>query len=312
MGEHWIPAKKALAIAGDSFALCSRLNAGLVTARAKLWQVDNHREEDIQIPSRFWWANGHAALEQNWETGDFATWIDQKEHWQAFGVKFALSGLLEMLPFERRPLMARSLSVAGDPDWLSASEARRICCTEYRQHANFIGDLILESARMGFIAGRAVLAQGSWNLRRQQGWDWEEREWDIPDWFWQNFTGMTSITTAWETGQFSGNGKAPSAYQEVSLSGVHFSRESIEACFAPKVAANPPETEGSRRGRKREFDWEAATTAIWGRIYRGEFIPANQADVERAVQQFLTVGDKEPSVSTVRPFANRLWSEFRK
>lgn len=70
--------------------------------------------------------------------------------------------------------------------------------------------------------------------------------------------------------------------------------------------------EGVRRGRKPKYDWPAASAAIWGKIYRGELIPENQAEIERAFQAYLTIGDKEPSESTVRPFARTIWDQISK
>lgn len=70
--------------------------------------------------------------------------------------------------------------------------------------------------------------------------------------------------------------------------------------------------DGVRRGRKPKYDWPAASAAIWGKIYRGELIPENQAAIERAFQAYLTIGDKEPSESTVRPFARTIWDQISK
>ena len=46
--------------------------------------------------------------------------------------------------------------------------------------------------------------------------------------------------------------------------------------------------------------------------YRGEFKPKVQADNELAKIKSLTVGDKEPSESTVRPYASAIWLEYKK
>ena len=69
---------------------------------------------------------------------------------------------------------------------------------------------------------------------------------------------------------------------------------------------------GSPGGRKRKYDWEEGGNAIWGAIYRAELIPNNQADVEKALQAHFRIGDDDPSESTVRPYANRIWTDYSK
>jgi len=57
------------------------------------------READFApLPKEFWWAEGHDALIQDWATGDFSTWIDDKFHLQAFGTEFSRADVLAMLP----------------------------------------------------------------------------------------------------------------------------------------------------------------------------------------------------------------------
>jgi hypothetical protein len=177
MAEHWIPASKAIGIVTDAIALCSRLHAGLLLARAELLIIDHKEERSAAIPNGFWWSEGHAALEQNWQTGDFETWIDHKIHCKAFGVTIALSGILEMVPFEKRALLARSLSVAGDPDWVSAKEARLLSFKT--SNPAKAGDAILELARLGFVSGRAVKLEAYRQGPSEFETLWEQREWDI-------------------------------------------------------------------------------------------------------------------------------------
>jgi hypothetical protein len=83
----------------------------LVKSRARLFKWEERdetpsgRSSKIQreaqfaaLPPSFWWAEGHEALEQNWITGDFATWIDRTFHWQAFGTEFSRNDIAAMLP----------------------------------------------------------------------------------------------------------------------------------------------------------------------------------------------------------------------
>jgi nucleoside phosphorylase len=88
--EEWITAASALALLGKNSAatICKRAHAGLIKARAERFIRDGRPADNVDIPVEFWWAKGEAALHQNWETGDFDTWIDQRIHLEAFGVTF--------------------------------------------------------------------------------------------------------------------------------------------------------------------------------------------------------------------------------
>jgi hypothetical protein len=68
----------------------------MLRTRAKLFFVGELQVRDIELPSRFWWAEGGNAMEQNWETGDFA--VHRPERARAFGVTFHIDGLREMIP----------------------------------------------------------------------------------------------------------------------------------------------------------------------------------------------------------------------
>ncbi len=264
------------------------------------------------VPKEFWWAEGHEALEQDWKSGDFETTIDRQHHARALGVSIGLNGVLDMLDFEQRALVARSLSVAGNSAWVTAKEARQIAYGTYGVNPMQSGDAIVAAAGLGFIAGRAVLGQGSTGARDEIDWSWQEREWDIPQWFWTNFSIAGSSSFDWVTGRFSGNGYSPTKLTSITLSGVYFLRASLAALASEPTAPDDQSTVAPKRGRKQEYDWEAATARVWGQIFRGELIPENQADVEKAFQRALSVGDKEPGESTVRPYANRVWEEFKK
>ena len=308
MAEHWIDASKAIEIVPDPLALCSRLHAGLISARAALLVVDDKEEQDALIPKQFWWAEGHSALHQNWRSGDFETWIDQKINCKAFGVKIALSGLTQMLAFEQRALVSRSLSVAGDPDWISAREALRIAIQA--SNANVAGKKIIEMARLGFISGRAVQLEAYRGASSDHGVLWEQREWNVEPWYWQDFTAPSKSTLNWELGNFSGSGEGPTGIQYVILSGVHFHRKSLAALESAKASLLQPESQ--KRGRKPEYDWGAASSSIWGRLHRGEFLARTQADIEGALIDALSKGDKSPGESTVRPHAKLIWEEYQK
>jgi predicted nucleotide-binding protein len=98
MAKDWITAADALALIGLSHyqatrTICKRAHAGLVRAKAKRYFRDAQAADNVDVPAEFWWANGATALEQNWSTGDFETWLDHEIHLRAFGVTFLRSDI---------------------------------------------------------------------------------------------------------------------------------------------------------------------------------------------------------------------------
>lgn len=231
---QWIAASKALELAESNLALCERLRAGLIKSSARLFLKDDERLEEVLLPATFWWAEGREELEQDWDAGDFSTWIDHSEHWQAFGVTLDLAGVLEMLPFERRAIVSRVLSIVGNVDWVPAKEARRFAYEHGNINPAAAGGFVINKAKLGFLTARAVLAQGSSGKRDEDDWTWQFREWNIPGWFWEDFTSEGSSSQDWETGTFAGRGIGPDGTRWVTLHGVHFLRSSLPA-LAPAL-----------------------------------------------------------------------------
>ena len=144
-------------------ALAKRAHSGLLKTRARLFKWEEaedgayrsrlkvEREAQFAIlPKGFWWADGHEALEQNWVTGDFATWIDETYHWQAFGTEFARCDIVAMLPKPiageageanpERPSGAAqtsegvSISLSGDPG--RPSKGSQFYLAEFERRSN--------------------------------------------------------------------------------------------------------------------------------------------------------------------------------
>jgi len=92
--------------------ICKRAHAGLIKARAERFIRDGRSADNIDVPVEFWWAEGAAALDQNWTTGDFDTWIDHRIHLQAFGVIFWRSDIERSKP---TPLVENATSPASTP-----------------------------------------------------------------------------------------------------------------------------------------------------------------------------------------------------
>jgi hypothetical protein len=101
--EEWISAARAVVLTGMSpysakCTICKRARAGLIKARAERFIDNGKSADDVDVPAEFWWADGGKALNQNWTTGDFDTWIKSSNHLssnhlQAFGVTFRRSDI---------------------------------------------------------------------------------------------------------------------------------------------------------------------------------------------------------------------------
>jgi hypothetical protein len=114
--KGWINAASAVNLLGMKHLLgtrtiCKRAHAGLIKARAERFIRDGRSADNIDVPVEFWWAEGEAALHQNWTTGDFDTWIDHRIHLQAFGVTFWRSDIERSKP---PPLVENAASPASN------------------------------------------------------------------------------------------------------------------------------------------------------------------------------------------------------
>ena len=66
----------------------------------------------------FWWAEGHEALNQDWQAGDFSTWINHAVEVKAFGVSFDFVALSELVPADKQATALRRFSVMANDEWI--------------------------------------------------------------------------------------------------------------------------------------------------------------------------------------------------
>lgn len=281
MAEQWITAFEAKRIAGHASLLRSRADVGLIRSRAKLLLHGTEQTDNVHLPNGFWCPEGEAHIEQNWDDGDFVIWNSDGPIMRAFGVTFALNDVLELLPPEDRSVTARELSVAGNPMWMPAREARRLACEIGELNADVAWDAIITEARLGMISARAVLAEGT--KINSSKVEWEHCEWDVPQWFWENFTSVNS-TTDLEKGLFFGDKTNDGDHLTIKLSGVYFSKASLE------IFRRSDDLNGAQKARLPHKGGRPAAAfsddllcAIWGLIYQGDLKPTKQAEIERAM-----------------------------
>jgi hypothetical protein len=316
MHDLWVPATKAMSLIARELggeqvaavAISERARAKLLVATAELFMLDEERQVDAIVPAEFWWGEGHEALEQDWVRGDFSTWIERDVEARAFGVRFDWEGLRKLLSPEKAAAAVRELSVASDPTWLSAKSARKYMCEVVGSNPMSAGAELIEACRLGFVVARAVLMQCG-DTQRGSSSASGTREWDVPDWFWLNFTTVGSSAQDWDRGVFSGKGRTPRGVQYVRLSGVWFHKDSVEALN--ESPAKPASSEAaSRQGRPRKEWWDDLWCAIWGQIVHGELTPTNQAEIEKAMLHWLEGRGLSAAESTIRPMAKKAWKEW--
>lgn len=102
---EWLSAAEALrrveAVMSEGrarLAICTRAHDALIRTHAERFIKDRQIFEDIDLPTAFWWAEGHEALEQNWVSGDFSTWVNERSQWKAYGVRFLERDIAKLLP----------------------------------------------------------------------------------------------------------------------------------------------------------------------------------------------------------------------
>jgi hypothetical protein len=261
MAEHWIAAREAARIVGSTEALRGRLAAGLVRFRAQRLIVNGDVCEEVGPANEFWSNEGRERLQQDWSAGDFVSSFDGLTESRACGVQLEASDVLAMLPFEERAAAARSLSVAGNSAWISARETRRFAYDVASLPPLTAGRAVMEQCRLGFVSARAVEARWARGTDPDD-WTIERREWDIPTWFWDNFTTEGASSQDWERGTFAGQGSRPQGFGWMTLNGVHFLRSSLDVLL-PNV---PVEASANEEGAPKPNLPEAELQRWWAKL----------------------------------------------
>lgn len=237
MVQEWITAATALRYLSDQpytyneeRAICERAHSGLIAATAETLIWNGEQQSRCKIPKEFWWAEGHEALVQNWETGDFSTSIDHKIEVKAFGVSFDFPSIMELLPAERRAAAMHRISVAGDPEWIRADDLTRLIYA--RTPALRAGDVIVEACALGQLVGRAMrvtsYVKGRYGDSPRSN-EWAAIEWDVPLWFWRDFLKSQQSAQSWSLNKVKGNGVRDRLLEAIELQGLHFHRSGLAA-----------------------------------------------------------------------------------
>jgi hypothetical protein len=97
----------------------------------------------------------------------------------------------------------------------------------------------------------------------------------------------------------------------MQLTGVHFLKSALEA-LAPAKAPATLELSPNKGGRPRKEFWDDLWCAIWGEVYRGDFKPKNQAEIERTMMAWIEERGEGVAESTIKPLARKMFLEMQR
>jgi hypothetical protein len=318
-GGEWLSSAEALRRAAEVMgdfparhAIANRAHDGLVRARAERFVKHRDVLDDVDLPADFWWAGAHAALKQNWDTGDFSTWIKELWHWKAYGVRFLARDIAKMLPAktERGPQEARQ--------WMSAREAVTRVMQAAGQDSRRSLYAILAYARTGDIAARALTMKVEVSKRAEPVRTTEDRDVEVPLWFWDRCTGAESSNLDWKSGVFSGRGVYNGETFAVRLTGVRFDASGLEllapADEAPSELHEARSPASGSRGRPAAAWWDDLLIEMFRRLWEDNWQPRTQAELVEAMHEWLAhnPGDdpakpREAADSTLKARAKKLF-----
>jgi hypothetical protein len=331
MSEEWLSAAEAYRLVAEvtnpylaQRAICCRASDGMLAARARRLILGDRTVDESEVPPGFWWARGEAALTQNWTTGDFETWIDQRVYCRAYGVEFRRPDIEAMLPNRGKK---QTFQQSGPGNYASAAR----CLAELRKALDCDqGDaerLILRGCRAGLIPARCSTI---WSrVTNRYGAQEDERtNVAIPDWFWEQCLDDQDTILNWQKGRFAGRGVMDGDEYKAIVSGVEFhvgaiveieatevETKRVEQLPADDTAGKLPET-GETVGRRLSERWPAWIAELVAYVHE-HGIPAGigsqgQEEVITGVAKALAErGEETFARSTVQPAVQAMLDRLR-
>ena len=151
----------------------------MIKARAERFICDGRAADNVDIPDKFWWAEGQAALVQDWKAGDFDTWIDHRIRLQAFGVTFRRSDIerLRPQPFADASSTSSPAKAPEGPKNTSThiEESKTVFISYSHDSSNHVKTVLLLSNKLRADGVDCVLDQ--YESCPPEGWPrWMDRE----------------------------------------------------------------------------------------------------------------------------------------
>jgi hypothetical protein len=184
-------------------------------------------------------------------------------------------------------------------EWIKAAEAVRLLKPAFGTYNARM--TICKRAHSGMLRSRAqrLMVDGK-----------KRDDFEIPKEFWWA-EGHHALEQNWAAGDFETwvhNGK-----RHLEAFGVSFLRGEIEKLIpnVPASSAPMPRAAAAPGGRPAAEWWDDLWIEICRQLYGGELIPKKQADIEKAMTDWLANRDEHPSGSTIRRRARKLWHAIK-
>jgi hypothetical protein len=257
-------------------AIARRAFDGLVRARAERFVRSGVAHDDVEVPTKFWWAGAAVALKQNWVAGDFSTYIDRTYHWKAYGVRFHRYDIQKMLPAVR---YANALK----PFYSASAALERLvqACGDRDEAAK----ALFSYARVGAIPTRVEFVReeteiGDANVETA-------RLLEPEDWRGIEEPSASELTRGILRGTYRGAGGTTI----IELVGIGFDPETLDrlALTLPAYDAPAEAKSGSARaaGRPKAEWWDDLLIEMFRRLWEGKWSPRNQAELVSAMHEWL-------------------------
>tara|TARA_R110000868_G_scaffold202806_3_gene450641 strand:+ start:7484 stop:8596 length:1113 start_codon:yes stop_codon:yes gene_type:complete len=324
--------------------IAGRAHDGLIRTRADRFVAQEKSLNNFDIPSKFWWAGGHEALEQNWISGDFSTWIENRAHWKAYGVRFCAADIDKLIPEKSKmpdqpAIPASDQAVDKEIVWVSSRLAVERITRAIGEGGIQSLYAIIAYAKTGHIRAKALSIRTKIKDRFQSKTH-DESDANVPLWFWENCTGYDSSALNWQSGVFAGNGHHNGNSISATLTGVQFASNDLDLLdppapiaeqvgfpggitavdreYDPNFSSNDADVESKARrpsnkvGRQAAEWWDDLWIEICRQLYVGDLKPKKQVDIELAMQNWVYAHGGSAAVSTIRERARKLWAEIQR
>lgn len=258
--------------------ICKRAHAGLIKARAAKLILPSGNHSDADIGEDFWWAEGGAALEQNWVAGDFSTWINQKFQVKVFGACFWADDIYAIVPGAPK--------LAGR--WIDSVDAVELVAAKGGVPATDALAAIVHCCANQLVAARCQSLSWQYSDRYDTLVNEQVDDDVIPTWFWRTSAQHPDAVLNWRAGNFAGPGVTDQEdYCQAQAKGIAFDRETLTDAIELAVRSKPitnsvravvselPKVEVNDKRPLSESDlqkWWTKRVAIWESLTQDELL----------------------------------------
>lgn len=328
--DEWLTAADTMAQVGGAMGqhtaaltICGRAHDELVRTRAERFIKHQASFEHVELPSQFWWAEGHEARDQNWVSGDFSTWINRTYQWKAYGVRFNRADIEALLPKRERATFPRT----QPGNYAPAATCLRELQTALGCSSETAEQLILRACRAGVVPARCADMRCR-VLDRHGEHESGDTDVAVPQWFWEDCLDSKDAILNWKSGRFAGSGLVDGDLYKAIVSGLEFQVGAIvelEGIDVPSDDANRPpapadqaqvQASTPKTGRKLSDDWKPWVAELVSYIHVHGFPEGvgsqGQEELIKGVAEALAKRGKEGlSRSTVQPVVQAVLDRHR-